>query len=67
MTTSEGWLKNLLNNLVGRGGGLNSNGFRGTAVGTGANIFSRGLGGCVGMERPNGDVDENNIGIRRFT
>ena len=37
------------------------------ALGTKSNSCHRGFGGRVGMERPNGDVDEKHLGIRRFT
>ena len=36
-------------------------------MGTKANIFRRGFGGRVGMERPNGTVDEKHLSIGSFT
>ena len=48
--------------LVYRGGGVNSIGCRYMAVGTKSNSCCRVLEGCVGMERLNGDVDENILG-----
>ena len=56
----------MLKKFVDRGGGVRSLGSRGIIVGTKSNINHRFFGGCVGMERRNGAVDEKKLGIRGF-
>ena len=53
--------------LVDRGGGLNSIGCRGIAVGTKTNSCRGDFWGCVDMERPNGAVDEKHIAMGGLT
>ena len=49
-----------------RGGGVNSLGYRGISVGTKENTCCRVFGGCIGVERSNGAVDEKQFGIREL-
>ena len=49
--------------LVYRIGGANSSGCRGMSVDSETNSFRRFWGGCDGMERLNGVVDEKHIRI----
>ena len=63
LTTSDGWLKLSLKMLVYRGGGVNSNGFKGLSVVTKSNSCCRCFRCDIGMESPDSDVDKENIGI----
>ena len=67
MTTSDVWLKMLLEKLIDRRRRVNSSICRGMSVATKANSCRSVFWGRVGMERPNDAVDERHIRIGRFT
>ena len=59
-----GWLKKVVEDVDLQRRWIHSSGFRVMEVGTKANSCSKGFGGSVGMERPDGAVDEKNWDLK---